>query len=107
MRWVTPMVLVATASCAKTAQLHGRVVDCATSSPVDGADVQLTSKATGASWEAIQTTGDGQFAFDVQDPRGVGPLTLTAVKSGYRNGQKTFPTMPSGTEEVCIAPTLR
>jgi hypothetical protein len=106
MRQAWPLILLAAAACAKTTQLHGRVVDCATSSPVDGADVELTSKATGTSWEAIQTTSGGQFAFDVQQPASVVPLTLTAVKKGYQSAQKTIPDV-SGTQEVCIAPTLR
>ena len=107
MRRVWPLMLLALAACVKTNQLRGRVVDCATSSPVDGADVQLMSKATGTSWDAIQTAGGGEFAFDLQAPASQVPLTLTAVKKGYQSAQKTFTSVPSGTEIVCIAPTLR
>ena len=34
-------------------------------------------------------------------------LTLTAVKSGYRSSQKTYPSLPGAAQEVCVAPTLR
>jgi hypothetical protein len=107
MRWLPPLALLAAISCAKSSQLHGRVVDCATRSPVEGADVQLTSNATGASSEATQTASGGEFAFDLQAPSGVAPLTLTAVKTGYQSAQKTYSTVPHGTQEVCVAPTLR
>src|SRR5215471_2488733 len=94
MRWITPMVLLAVASCVRSGQLRGRVLDCNTQLPVDDADVQMASKSTGTNWDAVKTAAGGQFAFAVPQGTSVVPLTVTAAKEGYRDGQKTFPTMP-------------
>ncbi|HTQ48358.1 MAG TPA: carboxypeptidase-like regulatory domain-containing protein [Polyangiaceae bacterium] len=101
------LILVALPACMNTSRLHGRVIDCQTQSPVEGADVQLTSPASGASWSAVQTAGDGSFAFDVPREAKGSALTLTAVKSGYRSSQTTYPSLPGAAQEVCVAPTLR
>jgi hypothetical protein len=95
------------AGCVNTSRLHGRIVDCQTQSPVEGADVQLTSPASGASWNAVQTASDGSFDFDVPREAKGAALTLTAVRSGYRSAQKTYPSLPPAAQEVCVAPTLR
>ena len=104
---VLVLALCVTASCANTSRLRGRVVDCQTQSPVEGADVQLKSPSTGTTWDAVQTAGDGSFAFDVQRPSAGAPLSLTAVKSGYRSSEKTYAALPGGVQDVCLAPTLR
>jgi len=88
-------------------RLHGRVIDCQTQSPVEGAEVQLKSPGTGSTWEAVQTAGDGSFALDVQRDAKEAPMTLTAVKSGYRSVEKAYPALPGGTQDLCLAPTLR
>jgi hypothetical protein len=95
------------AGCMNTSRLHGRVVDCQTKSPVEGADVQLTSPASGASWNAVQTAGDGTFDFDVPEDAKGSALSLTAVKHGYQSAQKTYPSLPGSAQDVCVAPTLR
>jgi hypothetical protein len=94
------------AACATTG-MRGRIVDCQTHSPVEGADVQLSSPSTGTSWEAVQTATDGTFAFDVTGPAKTAPLTVTAVKHGYQSAQKSFPSVPGAAPDVCMAPTLR
>lgn len=101
------LLLVAVPGCANASRLHGRVIDCQTQSPVEGADVQLKSPSTGTTWDAVQTAGDGSFAFDVQKQPAAGPLDLTAVKSGYRSAEKAYPSLPHGGQDVCLAPTLR
>lgn len=101
------LILFALAACANTSRLRGRVVDCQTQSPVEGADVQLESPGTGTRWDAVQTAGDGSFAFDVQQPSTTVPLSLTAAKSGYRSAEKRYPALPGGPQDVCLAPTLR
>jgi hypothetical protein len=108
----TALSLVALAAsvacaCATTSGMRGRIVDCQTQSPVEGADVQLASPSTGTSWEAVQTAGDGSFTFDVPQAARNAPLTVTAVKSGYQSAQKTFPAVPGSPPDVCVAPTLR
>jgi hypothetical protein len=95
------------AGCVNASQLHGRVVDCQTQSPVEGVDVQLTSPGSGASWDAVQTASDGTFAFDVPREAQGARLSLTAVKHGYRSAQKTYPSLPGSAQDVCVAPTLR
>jgi hypothetical protein len=87
--------------------MRGRVIDCQTQSPVEGADVQLASPETGASWSAVQTASDGSFAFDLPREAKTAPLTLTAAKSGYRSAQKRYPSPPGAAQDVCVAPTLR
>lgn len=101
------VILVVLAACASTSRLRGRVVDCQTQTPVEGADVQLRSPGTGTTWDAVQTASDGSFAFDVKQPSASGPLNLTAVKSGYRSAEKTYPALPGSAQDVCLAPTLR
>jgi hypothetical protein len=105
-RWPALLALTLVTGCATT-QFRGRVLDCQTQTPVEGADVQLASPETGASWNAVQTARDGSFAFDVpRDSKGA-PLRLTAVKSGYRSAEKPYSSLPGTTQDVCIAPTLR
>ncbi len=104
----TPLLaLTIIAACANSSRLHGRVVDCQTQSPVEGADVQLKSPATGTTWDTVETASDGSFAFDVQREAKGAPLNLTAVKSGYRSAEKAYPALPGGAQDVCLAPTLR
>lgn len=105
-RWPALLLLPLLAGCAAT-QLHGRVIDCQTQTPVEGADVQLSSPDTGVSWSAVRTAGDGTFAFDVPRDSKKAPLRLTAVKSGYRSAEKAYPSLPRSAQDVCIAPTLR
>jgi hypothetical protein len=105
-RYVVLLGLSLSSACATTG-MRGRIVDCQTQSPVEGADVQLASRSTGTSWEAVQTAADGTYAFDVTGPAKTAPLTVTAVKHGYQSAQKTFPSVPATTPDVCIAPTLR
>jgi hypothetical protein len=95
----------ATTGCVK-AQVRGRITDCRGSSPVEGADVQLTSKAPDIAWEAVQTGSDGAYSFPVDDPRRALPVTLTAAKHGYQTTQKSYSAMP-GPEDVCMQPTVR
>jgi hypothetical protein len=101
------LIVLALAACANTSRLRGRVIDCQTQSPVEGADVQLKSPSTGTTWGAVETASDGSFAFDVQQPSTAGALNLTAIKSGYRSAEKTYPALPGGVQDVCLAPTLR
>ncbi|HEX8790820.1 MAG TPA: carboxypeptidase-like regulatory domain-containing protein [Polyangiaceae bacterium] len=101
------LTLVALAGCMNTSRLRGRVVDCQTQSPVEGADVQLASPSTGLKWEAVQTASDGSFAFDVQREAKGASLNLTAVKDGYRSTEKSYPALPGTAQDVCLAPTLR
>ena len=95
----------ATTGCVKP-QIRGRITDCRSSSPVEGADVQLTSKAPDFAWEAVQTGGDGAYSFEVGDPQRALPVTLTAAKHGYQSTQKSYSAMP-GPEDVCMQPFLR
>jgi hypothetical protein len=92
--------------CAAT-QVRGRVTDCRDSTPLDGADVQLTTHASGSAWEPEQTGSDGAYAFEVGHNQDVLPVTLTAAKHGFRTTQKVFPSMPSGASDVCLQPTMR
>jgi hypothetical protein len=101
----TAAALGATTGCVKQ-QVRGRITDCRVSSPVDGADVQLTSKAPDISWEAVHTGGDGAYSFQVDDPPRALPVTLTAAKHGYQTTQKSYSAMP-GPEDVCMQPILR
>ena len=86
--------------------LRGRVTDCRDSAPLDGADVQLTAKAAGAAWSAQQTASDGAYAFKMDD-KSVVPVTLVVAKDGYRSTEKTYGSIPSGAQEVCLRPTKR
>jgi hypothetical protein len=95
----------ATTGCVKP-QVRGRITDCRLSSPVEGADVQLTSKAPDIAWEAEKTGSDGAYSFEVTDPKLALPVTLTAVKHGYQSAQKSYSAMP-GPEDVCMQPMLR
>jgi hypothetical protein len=73
---------------------------------VEGADVQLTSKAPDIAWEAEKTGSDGAYSFQIDDPKLALPVTLTAVKHGYQSTQKSYSAMP-GPEDVCMQPMLR
>jgi hypothetical protein len=95
----------ATTGCVKQ-QFRGRITDCRLSSPVEGVDVQLTSKAPDIAWEAVQTGSDGAYSFPIDDPRQALPVTLTAAKHGYQTTQKSYSVMP-GSEDVCMQPILR
>jgi hypothetical protein len=86
--------------------IRGRVTDCRDSSPLEGADVQLTAQAAGAQWPAQRTEGDGAYSFKVDD-KGLMPVTLTAVKSGYQTAQKNYDSFSSSPQEVCMRPTKR
>ena len=86
--------------------IRGRVTDCRDSSPLEGADVQLTAQAAGAQWPAQRTEADGAYSFKVGD-RGLMPVTLTAVKSGYQSVQKTYDSVASSPQGVCMRPTKR
>jgi hypothetical protein len=99
------VLAAATTGCVKP-QIRGRITDCRVSSPVEGADVQLTSKAPDVAWEAVQTGGDGAYSFPVDDPRLALPVTLTAAKHGYQTTQKSYSAMP-GPQDVCMQPILR
>lgn len=104
----TPLLaLTIITACANSSRLHGRVVDCQTQSPVESADVQLKSASTGTTWDAVQTASDGSFAFDVPKEAKNAALSLTAVKSGYRSTERTYPSLPGAAQDVCVAPTLR
>ena len=87
-------------------QLRGRVTDCRDSTPLEGADVQLTARAAGAAWTAQQTGSDGAYTFKVDD-KSVMPVTLVAVKAGYRSAEKTYDSIPNESQEVCLRPTKR
>jgi len=95
----------ASTGCVKQ-QVRGRITDCRLSSPVEGADVQLTSKAPDIVWESVQTGSDGAYSFQVDDPRQALPVTLTAEKHGYQTTQKSYSAMP-GPQDVCMQPILR
>lgn len=90
-----------------SSMVRGRVTDCRDSSPLDGADVQLSSSTPGAEWSAEQTGQDGAYAFDVGHSKDTLPVTLTVGKRGYRSSQKVLPSVPSGVLEVCLQPTVR
>jgi hypothetical protein len=105
--FATIVLFAGAAACVKAQTLHGRIVDCQTQSPVEGADVQLSSQAEGASWNLASTGSDGAFAFEVRNPAAMTPLSLMAVKKGYRSAQKTFDTLPGDAQDVCMPPTLR
>jgi hypothetical protein len=102
---ITAALAAATTACVKQ-QVGGRITDCRLSSPVEGADVQLTSKAAGVAWESIQTGSDGAYSFQVDDARAAFPVTLTAAKHGYQTTQKSYSALP-GPEDVCMQPILR
>jgi hypothetical protein len=99
------LLAVASAACVSST-LRGRVTDCRDSSPLEGADVQLTTQAQGVEWIAQQTGSDGAYAFKVDD-KSVMPITLTAVKGGYQSVQKTYDSMPNAGQDVCLRPTKR
>jgi hypothetical protein len=101
------VLMAACAACATQHYVRGRVVDCQTSSPVEGADVQLTAQARDVPWPAEQTGTDGTFEFSATNTKGVMPLTLTVAKKGYQSAQKVYSVLPSKDEDVCIRPTLR
>jgi hypothetical protein len=103
---VAAALAAATSGCMKQ-QIGGRITDCRLSSPVEGADVQLTSKGTpGVAWDAVQTGSDGAYSFPVEDPKQAFPVTLTAAKHGYQTTQKSYSAMPAP-EDVCMQPILR
>jgi hypothetical protein len=102
---VAAALAASTTGCVKQ-QVRGRITDCRLSSPVEGADVQLTSKAPDIAWEAFQTGSDGAYSFPVDDPKLALPVTLTAAKHGYQTTQKSYSSMP-GPEDVCMQPILR
>src|SRR5215471_15314889 len=100
-RWLPILALCGVAACVNTntSRLRGRVVDCHTQTPVEGANVQLTAPETGASWNSVETADDGSFAFDMPlEARGA-RLTVTAEKSGYQSAQKTYPSVPAGAQD--------
>jgi hypothetical protein len=101
------LVAVACASCGPQHYLRGRVVDCQTSSAVEGADVQLASQARDVVWPAEQTGTDGKFEFSRTNATNATPLTLTVAKKGYQSAQKIYSVSPSAGEDVCLRPTLR
>jgi hypothetical protein len=92
--------------CAST-QIRGRVTDCRGTTPLEGADVQLTTHVPGAEWQPEQTGSDGSYAFEVGHDQGVLPVTLTAGKKGYRSTEKVFSSVPAGASDVCLQPTAR
>jgi Carboxypeptidase regulatory-like domain len=99
------LAVAATTGCVKQ-QIRGRITDCRLSSPVEGADVQLTSRAPDIAWEAVQTGSDGAYSFQVDDPQRALPVTLTAARHGYQSTQKSYSAMP-GSADVCMQPFLR
>jgi len=100
-------VALACTQCAAS-YLRGRVTDCRDSSPLEGADVQLVSSgAPGTQWSPEETGSDGAYAFQVAGAKSVVPVTLTAVKKGYRSVQKTYDVVPAGAGDVCLQPTMR
>lgn len=99
------LLLLASPAC-MASSLRGRVTDCRDSTPLDGADVQLTAQAGGTVWPAQHTGGDGAYAFQVDDKGGV-PVTLIAVKPGYQSAEKTYSSIPSAAQDVCLRPTKR
>jgi hypothetical protein len=104
-----PALFVFALACTQCAAsyVRGRVTDCRDSSPLEGADVQLASGASGAQWSPEETGSDGAYAFQVAGARSVVPVTLTAVKKGYQSVQKTYDAVPAGAEDVCLQPTIR
>jgi len=102
---VATALAAAATGCVKQ-QIRGRITDCHLSSPVEGADVQLTSKAPDIAWESVQTGSDGAYSFQINDPRRALPVTLTAEKHGYQTTQKSYSAMPAP-EDVCMQPILR
>lgn len=103
-----PALLLLSCAACTASTLRGRVTDCRDSSPLEGADVQLTTEAPGMAWPAQQTGSDGAYAFQVES-KGVGvtPMTLIAVKSGYQSAEKPFATIPGAALDVCLRPTKR
>jgi hypothetical protein len=95
----------ATSGCVKRS-VAGRITDCRGSSPLEGADVQLTSHAPDVAWEATQTGSDGTYSFQVDDPVKALPVTLTAAKRGFQTVQKTYSDIP-GPQDLCMQPTIR
>jgi hypothetical protein len=104
------LVIVATVTLTTTAcvkrSVSGRLTDCRGSSPVEGADVQLTSRAPDVAWDALQTGADGAYSFQVDDPAKALPVTLTAAKRGFQTVQKTYSEVP-GPQDICMQSTIR
>jgi hypothetical protein len=95
----------AASACVKRS-VSGHITDCRGTSPLEGADVQLTSRSPDVSWEASQTGSDGAYSFQVDDPVKAMPVTLTAAKRGFQTVQKTYSEMP-GPQDICMQPTTR
>jgi hypothetical protein len=100
------LVCIFVVQCAAS-YVRGRVTDCRDSSPLEGVEVQLTSRTSGVSWTALQTGGDGAYTFQVDKAHDVLPVTLTVAKQGYRATQKVYTSVPPGAEDVCMQPTMR
>jgi hypothetical protein len=88
-------------------QIHGQITNCRGTTPLEGADVQLTTRAPGAEWQPEQTGSDGSYAFDVGHDTSVLPVTLTAAKKGYQSAEKVLSAVPAGATDVCLQPTIR
>jgi hypothetical protein len=97
---------VAAASGCLKRSVSGHITDCRGTSPLEGADVQLTSRSPDVSWEAAQTASDGAYSFQVDDPPKALPVTLTAAKRGFQTVQKTYSEVP-GPQDICMQPTTR
>jgi hypothetical protein len=107
MRSLLPLVIaLAWTGCVKPA-VHGRITDCRGTSPIEGVDVQLTSQTPDVAWDAVQTGSDGAYAFAVGDAARAMPVTLTAAKRGFQTVQRTYSSMPSGDDAICMQPTTR
>lgn len=109
MRWRSLAVCLAsvpTMHCASS-YVRGHVSSCRGASPLEGAEVQLTSDAPGVEWGAEETGSDGAYAFDVGHAKDILPVKLTVAKKGYQTTQKTYSSVPGGAEDVCLQPTIR
>jgi hypothetical protein len=92
------------ASCATASTWRGKVVDCKTTQPIAGADVQLVVGANASSMSGV-TTSDGTFAFAAP---GVGKdetAAVTVTKHGYQAAQASLGAAPGSADAVCLAPT--
>jgi hypothetical protein len=103
------LVVVACLACAHCAAsyVRGRVTDCRDSSPLEGVEVQLTSRSSGVSWSAEETAKDGAYEFQIEHAHDVLPVTLTTARRGYQSTQKVYASVPSSGEDVCMQPTTR
>lgn len=102
-RMLLPFLLL-TASCATAQTWRGKIVDCKTTAPIEGVDVEITVAPGDASLSG-STGSDGAFAFASATATKQSTASLTATKRGYQATQASLGASPGAAQPVCMQPT--